>query len=168
MNSRQARLALPGVLTAAHQALELGFGSGIIGQRHVGLAPAVALAVLADAGEVTLALDRPRWGRILAMAAGTAVAASALHFTLFPWRLRFGVPVLAEGEGLHDGRLAAYVVVLYAWGAAGAAAAFAIPPGRRRWTFAGVAAAAGFSPIGIRHTASTVTSCSQESPKSYS
>lgn len=133
VDSRRARLALPGVMTAAHQALELGFGSGVIGQRHVGLAPAVALAVLADAGEVALALDRRRWDRTLAMAAGTAVAASALHFTLFPWRLRFGVPVLEEAEGLQGGRLAGYVVVLYAWGAAGAAAGLAIPSGRRRW-----------------------------------
>lgn len=151
MNSRRARLGLPGVMTAAHQALELGFGSGIIGQRHVGLAPAVALAVLADAGEVALALDRRRWDRTLAIAAGTAVAAPALHFTLFPWRLRFGVPVLDEAEGLHGGRLTVYVVVLYAWGAAGAAAAFAIPPGRRRWMFAGVAAAAGFRRLAVEH-----------------
>ena len=93
---------LPGALTFAHQAFELLAGSGIIGQRHVGLVPAAALAIAADAGCVAATADRDReWDRLLALAAATALAAPPLHYTLFPWRLRWGLPVLTEAEGLR-------------------------------------------------------------------
>jgi hypothetical protein len=148
---RSSRLALPGVLTAAHQLVELSAGSGIIGQRHVGLGPAVALSLLADGACVVLAHQRRRWDRTLAIAAGTALAAPALHYTLFPWRWRGGVPVLVEAEGLRGPAVTGYVALLYAWAAAGAVAVAAVPRGRRRWSLAGVAAAVAFRQVAADH-----------------
>ena len=66
-----------------------------------------------------MALDDGRWDRALAVGAGTAMAAPVLHYTLFPWRLRFGVPVLEEAEGLKGLPLAGYVALLYAWASRG-------------------------------------------------
>ena len=82
-----ARLtALPAVMTAGHQLLELCGGSGVIGQHRVGLPAAATLSLLADAGWVGIALADSRWDRALALGAGTAMAAPALHYTLVPWR----------------------------------------------------------------------------------
>lgn len=102
-------------MTASHQVLELCVGSGVIGQHRVGLPAAATLSILADAGWVAMARDDHRWDRVLALGAGTAIAAPALHYTLFPWRLRFGLPILKEAEGLKGIPLAGYVALLYAW-----------------------------------------------------
>jgi hypothetical protein len=154
VRSRASRLALPGVLTAAHQLVELTAGSGLIGQRHLGLGPAAALALLADGACVALAHDpRRRWDRFLAVAAGTAVAAPGLHYTLFPWRLRWGLPVLVEPEALRGPAATGYVVLLYTWAAAGAVALGAVPRERRRWALAGVAGAVGFRQLAADHLA---------------
>jgi len=81
---------------------ELAVGSGVIGQARVGLVPAAGLSAALDIAWVAAALaPRRDWDRALSAGAGVAVAAPALHYILFPWRIRHGAPVLAEAEGLR-------------------------------------------------------------------
>ena len=151
MSSSASLAVLPATTTAGHQLLELCLGSGVIGQHRVGLPAAAALSVLADTGWAAMALDDRGWERTLALGAGTAIAAPALHYTLFPWRLRFGVPVLDEAEGQHGLALACYVALLYVWGISGLAAIRQLPRSSRRWTFAGMALAVGFRQLASSH-----------------
>ena len=143
--------ALPGATTAAHQLVELCLGSGVIGQHRVGLPAATALSFMVDAGWVAMALDHRDWHRGLALAAGTAIAAPALHYTLFPWRLRFGVPVMEEAEGQHGLALTGYVAVLYVWGVSGVVATRRLPRSSRGWTIAGMALAVAFRQLASSH-----------------
>jgi hypothetical protein len=146
------RPALPGLLTAAHQLFELAGGSGVIGQHRLGLGPAAALSFLTDAAWVAMAVDdHRRWHRPLGVGAGTAVAAPVLHYTLFPWRLRFGVPVLEEAEGMRGVALAGYVALLYAWGASGVIAVRQLPRSSRPWALVGVGLAVAFRQVASRH-----------------
>ena len=145
------RLPLPAVMTAAHQLLDLSAGSGIIGQHRVSLPAAATLSILADAGWAAMALGDRGWERALAVGAGTAMAAPALHYTLFPWQLRFGLPILEEAEGLEGWPLAVYVALLYAWGISGVAAARQLPRRSRRWTLAGVGLAVAFRQLALAH-----------------
>jgi len=138
-------------MTAAHQLFELGAGSGIIGQHRVGLPAAATLSMLADAAWAAMALDDRRWDRALAVGAGISMAAPALHYTLFPWRLRFGLPVLEQAEGLQGWPLTGYVALLYAWGISGVAASAQLPRGTRRWTLAGVGLAVVFRQLASSH-----------------
>ncbi|MEW6472826.1 MAG: hypothetical protein AB1679_11195 [Actinomycetota bacterium] len=137
-----------------HQAFELAAGSGVIGQRHIGLTPAAAVAASTDVAWVAAAVaDDRRWGRMLAVGAGAALAAPVLHYTLFPWRVRRGLPVLVEAEGLRGQPLVAYVVLLYIWGVSGAIASAAIPSGQRRWILLGLAGAVAFRQLAAAHVA---------------
>lgn len=152
MSSREVVLSLPGALTAGHQLVELCAGSGVIGQRHVGLLPAASLSMLTDALLVAAALEgRGRWETAVAVGAGTAMAAPVLHYTLFPWRLRLGLPVLVEAEGLRGRPLVGYVALLYAWAGAGALATTHLSRGRRRWALLGVGMAVGFRQLAADH-----------------
>ena len=144
-------VALPAAMTAAHQVLELCAGSGVIGQHRVGLPAAASLSMLVDVGWAAMALGDRRWDRALAMGAGTAIAAPALHYTLFPWRIRFGLPVLEEAEGLDGPPLVAYVALLYLWGLSGVLASRRLPRCSRRWTLAGIALAVAFRQLAFRH-----------------
>ena len=143
--------ALPAVITAGHQLLELCAGSGIIGQHRVGLPGAAALALMVDAGWVAMAVDDHRWDRALAVGAGTAMAAPVLHYTLFPWRLRFGLPVLDEAEGLKGLPLTGYVALLYVWCISGVAATRRLSRSSRPLTLAGIGLAVGFRQLALRH-----------------
>ena len=144
--------SLPAAFTAGHQLVELGGGSGVIGQRHVGLVPAACLSLATDVVWLAAALeDRGRWEGALAVGAGAALAAPVLHYTLFPWRLRFGVPVLVEAEGLLGGPLLGYVVLLYGWCGSGLLATTGVPWGRRRWVLLGVGLAVAFRQLAADH-----------------
>jgi hypothetical protein len=87
----------------------------------------------------------------LAMGAGAAMAAPALHYRRSPWQLRFGLPILEEAEGLEGWPLAGYVALLCAWGIAGVAAARQLPRASRRWTLAGVGLAVAFRELARGH-----------------
>ncbi len=120
MTSSGFLAALP-TAAGGHQLLELCLGSGVIGQHRVGLPAATTLSLVVDAGWVAMALDQRGWDRALALDAGTAIAARVLHYTLFPWRIGFGVPVLEEAEGQRGRALMAHQVLLYVWGLSGMA-----------------------------------------------
>jgi hypothetical protein len=80
-----------------------------------------------------------RWDRPLAVAAGTAAGGAALHYAMWPWELRSGLPWLMEAEGLRDEHLPAYNGILWAWGAAAVAALLLeTPRGSRKWALLGL------------------------------
>ncbi len=138
-------------MTAVHQAVELAFGTGVIGQSSVGLGPAIAASVLLDGGWVALA-RRGRADRLLAFLSGVALGVPAIHFTLWPWKLNRGVPVLTEAEGLPERLMPAYNAILYGWAAAGAAALVAdTGPRHRKWSLAGMASVLAFRPVAQSH-----------------
>ena len=124
---------------AAHNAFELGCGVGLMFQPELGLGTASAMwsavfpAALAGASCGGPGCDAP-----LAAVLGMNLAAAAVHYTLWPWRLRRGVPLLTAAEGLGDEQLPAYNAILLSWSAAGLLAlAVEVSGGRRRWAAAG-------------------------------
>ena len=122
--------AAAGAFTALHQAVELAFGTGVIGQSAVGLRPAIAASVVFDGGWVYLA-GRRRTGPVLAFLAGVGIGVPAVHFRLWPWRLR-PVPVLTEAEGLPRRLMPAYNAILYGWALAAGLALVRETPRRER------------------------------------
>ena len=122
--------AAAGAFTALHQAVELAFGTGVIGQSAVGLGPAIAASVVLDGGWVYLA-GRRRSGPVLAFLAGLGIGVPAVHFRLWPWRLR-PLPVLTEAEGLPRQLMPAYNAILYGWAVAAVLALIRETPRRER------------------------------------
>src|SRR4051794_23373464 len=92
--------ALAGLMCAVHQGVELGLGTGIIGQAQAGFPAAIALSTALDGGWIAAGLRRRPPERLLAYLAGIALGVPFIHFTLWPWSVRRGVPVLDEAEGL--------------------------------------------------------------------
>ena len=129
-------------LTATHHGFELATGVGLVLQPELGLAGSGAFWGLQL--PVWLVLASRRGGRgdpLLAAWSGAALAGAVVHFVLWPVRRnRFGIPVLAEAEGLDGVGLSAYNTILYAWGATAALSILVdIPRGRRRWALVGLA-----------------------------
>lgn len=123
--------AAAGAFTALHQAVELAFGTGVIGQSAVGLGPAVAASAVLDGGWIYLA-GRRRSGPALAFLAGLGIGVPAVHFRLWPWRLR-PVPVLTEAEGLPRRLMPVYNAILYGWALAAGLALVRETPRRERF-----------------------------------
>ncbi len=126
--------------TAAHHGYELNAGVGLVFQPWLGLPGSVAywatsLPLLAWAS----ARGGARFDKPLAFATGAALAGAGVHFTIWPWRLRRGLPMLTEAEGLAAGQLPAYNAILWAWALASVLAlAHETPSGARRWFAVGV------------------------------
>ena len=132
--------ASAGGLTALHQIVELAAGTGVIGASRLGLPGAIAASIALDGGWIALARSRRRAPRTLALLSGIAVGVPAIHFVLWPWQTRRGVPWLTEAEGLPPRLMDAYNGILYAWGAAGLLALLLETPRRYRpWAVAGAA-----------------------------
>jgi len=129
--------------TAAHHLFELGAGTGLVFQPYIGLGRAAALWSVALPGWFAAAArGSKRWDRPLAFLAGLSIGGAAVHFTLWPSRVRMGVPVLVEAEGLRPEQLPAYNAVLYVWATSAVAALAVETPARdRRWALAGMVAA---------------------------
>jgi hypothetical protein len=121
--------------TAAHHGFELASGVGLVFQPQLGLPGALALWATALPGLATAsARGSSRWDPPLAFANGAGLAGAAVHFTLWPWAVRAGVPMLTEAEGLSPAQLPAYNAVLWAWALAAVAALVTeTPPRARRW-----------------------------------
>src|SRR5438132_5569263 len=92
--------ALASVGTAAHHAFELGAGVGLVFQPQLGLAGSLALWCTLLPAWFTVAVrgTRPGWEGPLAVAAGLSLGGVALHFTMWPWEVRRGVPYLTGAE----------------------------------------------------------------------
>ena len=128
---------------AAHHAFELGVGVGLVFQPWLGLPGAAVLwGTQLPAWFAAAARGSERWNGPLAAAAGLSLGGAAIHYTLWPWKLRGGLPYLIEAEGVPPDRLPAYNAVLWAWMAVAAAALIReTPRGLRRWAVVGFAAA---------------------------
>ncbi|MEV6256583.1 hypothetical protein AB0L97_25320 [Nocardia sp. NPDC051911] len=87
--------------------------------------------------------NRPDDGPALAFNAGIAVASVLVHFTDWPWSLRYGfLPWLDEAEGLHPNQLPAYNIVLWTW-FAGGLGSILVETRRENLKFAAAGLAAG-------------------------
>lgn len=125
--------------TAAHHGFELGKGVGLVLQPELGLAGASAFwtAILGSSVGMSLRASS-KWDRPLAFGIGANVGAAAIHFILWPWEVRKGVPVLTEAEGLRDEDLAKYNALLNLWALVGIVAVLTeVPQGERRYALAG-------------------------------
>lgn len=140
---------------AAHHGFELGCGVGLLAQRELGLPAAVAAWLVALPGFAVAAARAPeRADAGLAFVTGANLAAALAHYTIWPWRLRGGVPLLEEAEGLPARRLPAYNALLLAWQAVGwLAAAREVHPGHRVWVLLGLASAMPLRRHAQRHAA---------------
>ena len=125
-----------------HHGFELAAGVGLVFQPYLGLAGASAMwGTLFPAWLVVSMRGSRRWDPMLAFAAGMSLGAAVLHFSLWPWSVRRGLPWLREAEGLRPEHLPAYNAVLYGWASLAAAAlAFETPRRSRVWALAGFAA----------------------------
>lgn len=124
--------------TGAHFLFELGGGSGLFLQRWLGLGGAASFWASLLAAWMTLA-HRGRAPRLLAMAAGSAVGTVVLHFDVWPWSVRRGLPLLEQAEGFDPSWVPAYNALLYAWSVATVAAiAVDSTPDARPWALVGL------------------------------
>jgi hypothetical protein len=81
-----------------------------------------------------------RWAHSLAFNAGSSLAGAIVHFVLWPWSLKRGIPILDEAEGLTSDELPAYNAILLSWMAASALAlALETPRSARAAALAGLA-----------------------------
>jgi hypothetical protein len=131
--------ALTFVGALAHHAFELSRGVGLVFQPELGLIGASAFWGIVFPGSILIsARGSSRWDRLLAFSVGANLAAALLHFTLWPWDMRKGLPTLVDAEGLESHDLPAYNPILHLWTiAALAAIAVEVPRGLRGTAFAG-------------------------------
>lgn len=133
--------ALTTIGTAGHHAFELGAGVGLVFQPELGLPGSLALWGTALPANLVAASRGGRGadGR-LAFAAGAALGGVSVHYMLWPWERRRGLPWLTEAEGLSGKQLPYYNALLYAWAAAALAALVReTPPRARKWAAVGMA-----------------------------
>lgn len=141
-----------GAMTAVHQTVELALGTGVIGQAQVGFPAAVALSSVFDGTWMAASLRRRPPQRLLATTAGVAVGVPFIHFTLWPWSVKRGLPLLTEAEGLPRSSMGLYNAVLYLWAVAGMVASLRDTPRRMRpWAIVGFLAVIGFRPVAKQH-----------------
>ena len=127
--------------TAAHHSFETRSRVGLVFEPFLGRRGATVLwAVAIPAWLLMAARGSSRWDKSLAFNAGSALAGSLVHFVLWPWSLKRGIPMLDEAEGLTEGELPAYNAILLSWTAASALAlALETPRSARAATLAGLA-----------------------------
>ncbi len=137
----------------AHHGFELGCGAGLALQPELGLPAATAVWVAVAAGDVAVASSTHRWSpRIRALAAGLGFAGAAVHYVVWPWRLRRGIPRLVQAEGLRPSQLPVSDVILLGWAAAAAGSLFAdVERGSRRWVVPGLAVIPALVPFAHHH-----------------
>ena len=120
-SGRRPFSALAALGTAAHHGYELRSGVGLVFEPFLGRRGAIALwSVALPLYALWAATGRAE--RLVAHANGSALAGGIVHFVLWPWELRGGIPTLTEAEGLTERELPAYNRVLHRWVAAAALA----------------------------------------------
>jgi len=93
-----------------------------------------------------------RWDPALAFLAGLSLGGAALHFVLWPFEIRHGLPLLTKAEGLRPEHLPAYNAIILTWGGAAAAAlVFDTPRRTRRWAIPGISVALALRGSARRH-----------------
>ena len=145
--------ALTALTTAAHHGFETRAGVGLVWEPFVGRRGAIALWGTGLPAWAAMALSGDeRFDGPLALNNGLALAGGIVHFVLWPWELRGGVPALTEAEGMTAERLPAYNRVLYAWVATAALAlALETPRRARPWALLGLAMAEPLRRSALHH-----------------
>jgi hypothetical protein len=152
-STRRPWHAATSVGALAHHAFELGAGTGLVFQPYLGLGGAAALwGTVLPCWFAVAARGSTAWDRVLAFATGMSLGAVAMHFTLWPWRMRRGVPLLLDAEGLRPNHMRAYNAILYAWGIPAAVALLRETPAEaRHWGLAGAGTALLLRPSARYH-----------------
>lgn len=134
--------ALAALGTAGHHGFELRAGVGLVFEPWLGRPGAVALWSVLLPTHVLGALGGSPdslTARLVTLGNGMSLSGAAVHYVLWPWELRSGIPVLTEAEGLTEEQLPAYNRILQGWTAAAALAlALETPRGSRRWGVLGI------------------------------
>jgi hypothetical protein len=124
--------------TFAHHAFEVRSGVGLVFEPFLGRRGAVALWALLLPGYVAGAMTG-RTPKLTALSNGSSLAGSLVHYVLWPWELRGGLPTLTEAEGMTGAELPAYNRILQGWVAASALALLTeTPRDARGWAVAGL------------------------------
>jgi hypothetical protein len=126
--------------TAMHHGYELRAGVGLVFEPFLGRRGALALWGFAlPASALAAAFGGSRHDRSLALQNGASLIGGVIHYLLWPWEWRRGVPTLTEAEGLRDDQVPTYDAVLKFWIAASALALLReTGPGARPWALAGL------------------------------
>jgi hypothetical protein len=135
--------ALTAATTALHHGFEVRAGVGLVWEPFVGRRGALALwgSGLPAWALAALSGDE-RFDGPLALNNGLALAGGIVHYVLWPWELRGGLPMLTEAEGMAAEQLPAYNRVLHAWVATSALAlALETPRRARPWALLGLSMA---------------------------
>ena len=133
--------ALAALGTAAHHGFETRSGVGLVFEPFLGRRAATVMwSAAIPAWLLVAARGSSRWANWLAFNAGTSLAGSLVHFVVWPWSLKRGIPMLDAAEGLTDDELPAYNAILLSWMAASALAlALETPRSARPAALAGLA-----------------------------
>jgi hypothetical protein len=133
--------ALAALGTAAHHGFETRSGVGLVFEPFLGRRAATVMwSAAIPAWLLVAARGSSRWANWLAFNAGTSLAGSLVHFVVWPWSLKRGIPMLDAAEGLTDDELPAYNAILLSWMAASALAlALETPRSARAAALAGLA-----------------------------
>jgi hypothetical protein len=111
MRRRSALIAIASMAT--HHALEDAGGVGLPGEPVLGPDRARVLwTVLMATHAVAGRLGGPRWNPVLAIANGVYSAVALQHYTAWPVRIRYGLPVLTEAEGISARLMPVYNAAL--------------------------------------------------------
>jgi hypothetical protein len=129
------------VAIAAHHGIELVAGLGLPGEPLLGRRRAVlGWAAALSAQLVAASFGGRQWDQVLVAANGSFQALAAQHYVSWPWRFRWGVPVLTEAEGLPARWLPAYNAALLTAIIAATIGTFTeFSAGQRRWHLYGLA-----------------------------
>lgn len=123
MSIRRPFSVLSAAGTAAHHGFEVRAGVGLVFEPFLDRGGALALwSALLPATATAAAFGGRDFDRPLAAGTAAALAGGVVHYVQWPWRLRRGVPMLTEAEGLRPDQLPAYNAVLLTWIAASAIA----------------------------------------------
>jgi hypothetical protein len=137
--------------TLAHHAFEVRSGVGLVFEPFLGRRGAIALwaAILPGyvAGGVT-----GRTAKLTALSNGMSLSGSLVHYVLWPWELRGGLPTLTEAEGMTAAELPAYNRILQGWTVASALAVLTeTPRDGRGWALAGLLAGEPLRRSAVHH-----------------
>jgi hypothetical protein len=155
--------------TAAHHGFELRAGVGLVFEPQLGRRGALALwGVALPAWALAAARGGPRWDRAIALWNGSALAGALVHYAMWPWEPRRGIPTLTEAEGLRAEQVPAYDAVLKAWLVAASLAVLSeTGPGAWRYALAGLGQ---FEPLrrSARHHFAWAREQAREHPERWS
>jgi len=138
---RRPLTVLTALGTAAHHGFEVRAGVGLVFEPFLGRAGSRAFWALTLPAWIAGACAGTGRGveKQLALNNGMGLSGALVHFVVWPWELRSGIPRLTEAEGLSQEQLPAYNAILRFWIAAGALAlALETPAHARRWALAGL------------------------------